>query len=78
MVNKYLKESGLSGKNYSPHKLRHTAATLMYQYGHVDIRALQELLGHESVSTTQIYTHIDKEQLREAVKRNPLNELELE
>ncbi|MDD4781111.1 MAG: tyrosine recombinase XerC [Tissierellia bacterium] len=78
MVNKYLKESGLSGKNYSPHKLRHTAATLMYQYGHVDIRALQELLGHESVSTTQIYTHIDKEQLREAVKQNPLNELELE
>ena len=75
MVDKYIKESGLSGKNYSPHKLRHTAATLMYQYGHVDIRALQEILGHESVSTTQIYTHIDKKQLREAVKQNPLNEL---
>lgn len=73
MVDKYLKESGLSGMNYSPHKLRHTAATLMYQYGHVDIRALQEILGHESVSTTQIYTHIDKEQLRDAVKQNPLN-----
>ncbi len=73
MVNKYLKESGLSGMKYSPHKLRHTAATLMYQYGHVDIRALQEILGHESVSTTQIYTHIDKEQLRDAVKQNPLN-----
>ncbi len=74
MVDKYIKESGLSGKNYSPHKLRHTAATLMYQYGHVDIRALQEILGHESVSTTQIYTHIDKEQLRDAVKQNPLNQ----
>jgi integrase/recombinase XerD len=73
MVDKYLNEAGLAGKNYSPHKLRHTAATLMYQYGHVDIRALQEILGHESVSTTQIYTHIDKEQLRDAVKLNPLN-----
>lgn len=75
MVDKYLNEAGLSGKHFSPHKLRHTAATLMYQYGHVDIRALQELLGHESVSTTQIYTHIDKEQLRDAVKLNPLNDL---
>lgn len=74
MVDKYLNEAGLGGKKYSPHKLRHTAATLMYQYGHVDIRALQELLGHESVSTTQIYTHIDKEQLRDAVKLNPLND----
>ena len=67
-------ESGLSGKGYSPHKLRHTAATLMYQYGHVDIRALQEILGHESVATTQIYTHINKDLLRDAVKQNPLNE----
>lgn len=74
MVDKYIKVSGLSGNSYSPHKLRHTAATLMYQYGHVDIRALQEILGHESVSTTQIYTHIDKEQLRDAVKQNPLNQ----
>ncbi len=74
MVEKYLAESGLSGMHYSPHKLRHTAATLMYQYGHVDIRTLQELLGHESVSTTQIYTHIDKKQLRDAVKINPLND----
>jgi site-specific recombinase XerD len=73
MVDKYLTEAGLSGKHYSPHKLRHTAATLMYQYGHVDIRTLQEILGHESVSTTQIYTHINKEQLRDAVKLNPLN-----
>lgn len=74
MLDKYLKEAGLSGKGYSPHKLRHTAATLMYQHGHVDIRALQEILGHESISTTQIYTHINKDLLRDAVKQNPLNE----
>lgn len=76
MLKKYITDAGLAGKKYSPHKLRHTAATLMYQYGHVDIRSLQEILGHESVSTTQIYTHINKEQLREAVKTNPLNNLE--
>ena len=75
MLDKYLTEAGLSGKGYSPHKLRHTAATLMYQYGHVDIRALQEILGHESISTTQIYTHINKELLRDAVKQNPLNDM---
>ncbi len=74
MLDKYLTEAGLSGKGYSPHKLRHTAATLMYQYGHVDIRALQEILGHESISTTQIYTHINKDLLRDAVKQNPLND----
>jgi site-specific recombinase XerD len=59
-------------KNYSTHKLRHTAATLMYQYGNVDIRALQEILGHESISTTEIYTHIDNAQIRQAVENNPL------
>lgn len=75
MLDKYLQEAGLSGKGYSPHKLRHTAATLMYQHGHVDIRALQEILGHESISTTQIYTHINKDLLRDAVKQNPLNEI---
>ena len=75
MLDKYLTEAGLAGKGYSPHKLRHTAATLMYQYGHVDIRALQEILGHESISTTQIYTHINQDLLRDAVKQNPLNEI---
>lgn len=74
MLDKYLTEAGLAGKGYSPHKLRHTAATLMYQYGHVDIRALQEILGHESISTTQIYTHINQDLLRDAVKQNPLND----
>ena len=72
LLNKYLEMTGLSGKGYSPHKLRHTAATLMYQNG-VDIRALQEILGHESIATTQIYTHINQSQLRNAVKLNPLN-----
>lgn len=73
-LNKYFLESGLTGKRYTPHKLRHTAATLLYKYGHVDIRTLQQILGHENVSTTQIYTHVDEEQLREAVKANPLAE----
>lgn len=61
--------------NFSVHKLRHTAATLMYKYGNVDIRALQELLGHESISTTEIYTHVDNEQIRNAVENNPLANL---
>lgn len=73
MIDKYLKKAGLDTEIFSTHKLRHTAATLMYKYGNVDIRALQEILGHESVATTQIYTHIDNERLRDAVKSNPLS-----
>ncbi len=73
MVSKYLKLAGFDTSIYSTHKLRHTAATLMYKHGNVDIKALQEILGHESVSTTQIYTHIDNEGLRDAIKRNPLS-----
>ncbi len=65
-------EAGIDTKVYSVHKLRHTAATLMYKYGHVDIRNLQQILGHQSVSTTQIYTHVDDEQLQNAVNSNPL------
>lgn len=72
MVKKYVKKAGLDSTKYTPHKLRHTAATLMYKYGDVDIRTLQKILGHENVSTTQIYTHIDDERLRDAVKSNPL------
>ena len=67
-----LKRAGLDSTRYSVHKLRHTAATLMYQYGDVDIRALQELLGHESISTTEIYTHVSNARVRDAVERNPL------
>lgn len=72
IVKKYIKAAGLDPERYSTHKLRHTAATLMYKYGNVDIRALQELLGHESISTTQIYTHLDSKQLKNAVDSNPL------
>jgi len=74
LVKKYIGLAGLDIDKYSTHKLRHTAATLMYKYGNVDIRALQEILGHENVSTTQIYTHIDDDRLREAVKSNPLSQ----
>ena len=72
IVKQELKKAGLDTNKYSVHKLRHTAATLMYQYGNVDIRALQELLGHESIATTQIYTHVDNSQVRNAVESNPL------
>lgn len=72
IVKQELRKSGLDINKYSVHKLRHTAATLMYKYGNVDIRALQELLGHESISTTEIYTHVDNSQIRKAVESNPL------
>lgn len=77
MLEKYISEAGLSHK-YTVHKLRHTAATLMYQYGNADIRSLQEILGHESVSTTEIYTHINKETLHNTVENNPLSQEEME
>jgi site-specific recombinase XerD len=74
LVNKHLKEAGLEYKDCSAHKLRHTAATLMYQNG-VDIRTLQEFLGHEQLNTTMIYTHVENAAVREAVKANPLADL---
>ena len=72
VVKEEMRIAGIDANKYSVHKLRHTAATLMYKYGNVDIRALQELLGHESISTTEIYTHVDNEQIRSAVENNPL------
>ena len=75
IVEKELRKAGLDTSKYSTHKLRHTAATLMYQYGEVDIRALQEMLGHKSISTTEIYTHVSNEQARDAIERNPLANL---
>lgn len=71
LVKKHLTVAGLDSTQYSPHKLRHTAATLMLQNG-VDVRTLQEVLGHDNLNTTQIYTHIDNENLRVAAKANPL------
>ncbi len=76
VIEKYIAAAGLDSTKYTPHKLRHTAATLMYKHGNVDIRSLQKILGHENISTTQIYTHVDDEKLREAVNLNPLNEIE--
>ncbi|MGB4609966.1 MAG: tyrosine recombinase XerC [Saccharofermentanales bacterium] len=73
IVKKYIVKAGLDPKKYSVHKLRHTAATLMYQYGQVDLRSLQQILGHTSVSTTEIYTHVNDEMLHQAVENNPLN-----
>lgn len=72
LVKNHIENAGFKDQKYTPHKLRHTAATLMYKYGNVDIRSLQNILGHENISTTQIYTHVDDETLREAVKTNPL------
>lgn len=72
VVKRLMMEAGIDTKVYSVHKLRHTCATLLYKYGHVDIRSLQAILGHSSVATTQIYTHVDDELLQEAVEKNPL------
>lgn len=77
MVYEYLNKIGLGDAGYSVHKLRHTAATLMYQYGEVDVLLLKEILGHESLSTTEIYTHVLDEQLKKAVDSNPLNQVKL-
>ena len=74
VVNKYLSLSGLGTKGYSVHKLRHTAATLMYQSGQVDIRVLKDILGHEQLNTTQIYTHLVSKNLEEAMAKNPLSD----
>jgi site-specific recombinase XerD len=75
MVQKYLKLAGLGSKGLSVHKLRHTAATLMYQSGKVDIRVLKDILGHEQLNTTQIYTHVVDRNLEEAVENNPLSDV---
>ena len=73
MVYKYLDRAGLGSKRFSVHKLRHTAATLMYQSGEVDIRVLKDILGHEQLNTTQIYTHISDKQMEDAMNNNPLS-----
>ncbi|MBO6266927.1 MAG: tyrosine recombinase XerC [Synergistaceae bacterium] len=74
LVKKHISAAGLDSSQYSSHKLRHTAATLMLQNG-VDVRAVQEVLGHEHLNTTEIYTHIDNEALRTAAKANPLSKI---
>lgn len=75
MVYKYLAKIGLNAQGYSCHKLRHTAATLMYQHGGVDVRVLKDVLGHENLGTTEIYTHLSSEQLKKAADSNPLSNI---
>lgn len=75
IVYKYLKKIGLDAQGYSVHKLRHTAATLMYQNGNVDIRVLKEILGHENLGTTEIYTHLNTTQMQQAADSNPLSKV---
>ncbi len=72
IVKTFLEKAGLGGQGYSTHKLRHTAATLMYQQGGVDIRILKDILGHANLGTTQIYTHVSNTQVEDAFKSNPL------
>lgn len=78
MVYKYLREAGLENRGLSVHKLRHTAATLMYQSGQVDVRVLKDILGHEQLNTTQIYTHVSSESMETAMTKNPLSSLYIE
>ncbi len=77
IVYKYLEKIGLDSQGYSVHKLRHTAATLMYQNGNVDIRVLKEILGHENLGTTEIYTHLNTSQMEQAAKSNPLSNMKM-
>ena len=75
IVEDTLTKAGLDGKGITTHKLRHTAATLMYQYGDADVLTLKELLGHASISTTEIYTHLNDENVRNAIESNPLSKI---
>lgn len=72
---KYFEAAGVDADLYTPHKLRHTAATIMYRDGNVDIRTLQEILGHSNLSTTQLYTHIKNEDMKNAAEHNPLTKM---
>ncbi len=76
LVKNYIGLAGLDETKFSVHKLRHTAATIMYRYGETDLRTIQEILGHEQLATTQIYTHVSDKQKREAAKNNPLSHLD--
>ena len=78
LAKKYFKAAGIDETRYSPHKLRHTAATVMYKEGNVDIKTLQEILGHVSISTTQIYTHINDSDMKKAADNNPFNSVNLD
>lgn len=76
IVQKNISSIGLDVSKYTTHKLRHTAATLLYKHSNVDIRTIQTILGHKNISTTTIYTHVDNEQVRNAIRSNPLNKMQ--
>lgn len=76
-IDTLLEKAGFDTQKYSTHKLRHTAATLMYREG-VDIRTLQRILGHASVQTTMIYTHVEDQQVKDGIYKNPLANLDME
>ena len=76
-LKKYIQLAGLDPNIYTPHKLMHTAATLMYKYGDVDIRTIQSILGHTSVATTQIYTHLDDDDIKKGISKNPISKLKI-
>ncbi len=76
LVKKHVLEAGLDPTKLSAHKLRHTAATLMLQNG-VDVKTVQEVLGHENLNTTQIYTHIENTELQIASEANPISKIQL-
>ena len=73
LIYKHLAAAGFESKHLSVHKLRHTAATLMYTYGNTDVKVLKDILGHESIATTEIYTHLSSKQIKQAMMNNPLN-----
>jgi len=75
MIYKYLDRAGLGNRHLSVHKLRHTAATLMYQEGGVDVLVLKDILGHEQLNTTQIYTHVSNKNMEDAMQMNPLSKI---
>ena len=74
IVDEQLQRAGLSNLGITTHKLRHTAATLMYQHGGVDTLVLKDILGHKSIATTEIYTHLSDENIKKAMESNPLSE----
>ena len=77
IVEECLQAAGLGDRGYSPHKLRHTAATLMYQHGQVDIRVLKEILGHANLATTELYTHVSNAQIEHAASKSPLAQVKM-
>ena len=75
IVEEVLRKAGMANQGFSVHKLRHTAATLMYQHGNVDIRILKDVLGHANLGTTEIYTHISNQQMESAMNQSPLSKV---